>query len=308
MSAQDAAEGSRDKHCSSSSTCREHPHAVQEAHAAVLQLLPGLLNPCTGQHRPLCLPTVVTATRQNGHATAQTNAAAPEGGPYAELWSTNTQHPVAEAVEEGLPQGSPQLPASRTASTADAAAEAALSVDATATAASAPLAAFTEPAAGVPLQGDCLFVVCDSDSDCGSDASDITQPAVLATSAGCAAAAAAADDSWVTGALAAGSVTLPRTSDVQAAPGMGMQGARRCSSNSSSTHASDKHHHQLQQRRRQQHLSALQPLLTNSRLRGWEGEGSQGTRLAPTTLWNRRLACLTQVSSWLGPGTVWSTA
>jgi hypothetical protein len=44
-------------------------------------------------------------------------------------------------------------------------------------------------------------------------------------------------------------------------------------------------------------LAALQPWLADSRLRGWDGEGSQGTQLVATVPYCRPLACLTQVTS-----------
>jgi hypothetical protein len=52
-----------------------------------------------------------------------------------------------------------------------------------------------------------------------------------------------------------------------------------------------------QQRARQQHQQrkVLQQLLTDDHLRGWEGEGSQGTQLLPTVAGFRSLACATQV-------------
>jgi hypothetical protein len=56
-----------------------------------------------------------------------------------------------------------------------------------------------------------------------------------------------------------------------------------------------------QQKEQPQHpalLSALWPLLTdNSWLRGWEGQGSQGTQLVATVPLARPLSCVTQVSS-----------
>jgi hypothetical protein len=54
----------------------------------------------------------------------------------------------------------------------------------------------------------------------------------------------------------------------------------------------DKHQPASQQ---QQQRHVLQQLLTDDYLRGWEGEGSQGTQLLPTVAWFRALACLTQV-------------
>lgn len=51
----------------------------------------------------------------------------------------------------------------------------------------------------------------------------------------------------------------------------------------------------VQQERRR--LAALQPWLADSSLRGWEGEGSQGTQLVATAAWCRPLACLTQVTN-----------
>jgi hypothetical protein len=52
-----------------------------------------------------------------------------------------------------------------------------------------------------------------------------------------------------------------------------------------------------QQRGQQQHQQrkVLQQLLTDEYLRGWEGEGSQGTQLLPTVAAFRPLACATQV-------------
>jgi hypothetical protein len=44
-------------------------------------------------------------------------------------------------------------------------------------------------------------------------------------------------------------------------------------------------------------LAALRLWLTDSRLRGWEGEGSQGTQLVATVPYCRPLACLTQVTT-----------
>jgi hypothetical protein len=52
------------------------------------------------------------------------------------------------------------------------------------------------------------------------------------------------------------------------------------------------------QEKQQQHcLAALRPWLADSRLRGWEGEGSQGTQLVATVPYCRPLACLTQVTA-----------
>lgn len=45
-----------------------------------------------------------------------------------------------------------------------------------------------------------------------------------------------------------------------------------------------------------QQLAALQTIVTDSRLRGWDGEGSQGTQLVPTVPVSRPLICITQAS------------
>jgi hypothetical protein len=57
-----------------------------------------------------------------------------------------------------------------------------------------------------------------------------------------------------------------------------------------------------QQRARQQHQQreVLQQLLTDDYLRGWDGEGSQGTQLLPTVAGFRPLACATQVRCRVG--------
>jgi hypothetical protein len=51
----------------------------------------------------------------------------------------------------------------------------------------------------------------------------------------------------------------------------------------------------VEQQPQQQQREVLQQLLSDSYLRGWEGEGSQGTQLLPTVALFRPLACLTQV-------------
>ncbi|WIA40977.1 hypothetical protein OEZ86_004623 [Tetradesmus obliquus] len=51
-----------------------------------------------------------------------------------------------------------------------------------------------------------------------------------------------------------------------------------------------------QQQQQQQQL-VFQQLLSDRYLRGWEGEGSQGTQLLPTVAWFRSLACITQALS-----------
>ncbi|WIA20656.1 hypothetical protein OEZ85_005032 [Tetradesmus obliquus] len=50
------------------------------------------------------------------------------------------------------------------------------------------------------------------------------------------------------------------------------------------------------QQQQQQQL-VFQQLLSDRYLRGWEGEGSQGTQLLPTVAWFRPLACITQALS-----------
>jgi hypothetical protein len=64
----------------------------------------------------------------------------------------------------------------------------------------------------------------------------------------------------------------------------------------SSGHTASAVQEQQQQLPARAGLAALRPWLADSRLRGWEGEGSQGTQLVATVPYCRPLACLTQVN------------